>query len=63
MEKKNANGTQSNRDLVALVFKGVGLAMAVATIVLNILGTLSVNTAISLLSIGLLCVAIAELDS
>jgi hypothetical protein len=37
--------------------------MAVAVIVLNILGTLTAATAISMLSIGLFCVALAALQN
>jgi hypothetical protein len=48
--------------LVDLVFKAVGLAMAVAVVVLNILKTASVETSILLLGIGLFGLAIASLD-
>ena len=48
--------------LVDLVFKAVGLAMAVAVVVLNILKAASVETSILLLGIGLFCLAIANFD-
>jgi hypothetical protein len=49
--------------LIDLVFKGVGLAMAVAVVVVNILRAASVETSILLLGIGLFCLAIVNLDS
>jgi|OpeIllAssembly_1097287.scaffolds.fasta_scaffold164250_2 hypothetical protein len=51
-----------DKNLLDTVFKAVALAMGVAVIVLNILGTLSVNTAITLLSIGLTALALAALQ-
>lgn len=51
---KNQN---SISNMVTLVFKGVALAMAVAVIVLNILKVASVDTSITLLGIGLFCLA------
>jgi hypothetical protein len=50
------------KNLLDTVFKAVALGMGVAVIVLNILGTLSVNTAITLLSIGLTALALAALQ-
>ena len=48
--------------LVDLVFKAVGLAMAVAVVVLNILKAASVETSLLLLGFGLFCLAIINLD-
>jgi hypothetical protein len=48
--------------IVDLAFKGVGLAMAVAVVILNILKAASVETSVLLLGIGLFCVAIVNLD-
>jgi len=56
MEKQNVG------KLVDLVFKAVGLAMAVAVVVLNILKTASTETSILLLGIGLFCLAIVNFD-
>ena len=42
-----------NKNLLKTVCNGVALAMGIAVIVLNTLGTLNANTAITLLSIGL----------
>jgi hypothetical protein len=47
----------SNQPTLSLVLKGVALAMGVATVVLGILGTASASTLISLLGIGLFCLA------
>jgi len=50
-------------NIVTLVFKGVALAMAVAVIVLNILKVASVDTSITLLGIGLFCLAMNAFES
>lgn len=50
-------------NLLTLVFKAVALGMAVASLVLGILGTVSVDTMVTLLSIGLLSLALAALQS
>jgi hypothetical protein len=51
-----------NKKIVSIALKGIAVAMGVAVIVLNILGTLNVNTAISLLSLGLTALAVAALQ-
>jgi len=51
-----------NKDLLDTIFKAVALGMGVAVIVLNILGSLTVDTAVTLLGIGLTCLAIASLQ-
>ncbi|WP_315119885.1 hypothetical protein [uncultured Clostridium sp.] len=52
-----------NKDLKKLIFKSIGLAMGVSTLVLNIIKTLESKSAITLLSIGLICLAISELEN
>ncbi len=55
--------TQENyHRIVKLACKGVALAMGVAVIVLNILGTLTVSAAVALLGIGLAALALASLQ-
>ncbi len=55
--------TQKNyHRIVSLACKGVALAMGVAVIVLNILGTLTVSSAVGLLGIGLAALALASLQ-
>lgn len=49
--------------LIDLVFKCLALAMAVAVIVLNILGALDANGQTLLLGIGLFALAITMVDS
>jgi hypothetical protein len=51
-----------NKNIVSTSLKGIAVAMGVAVIVLNILGTVTVNTAITLLSIGLTALAIESLQ-
>lgn len=56
MEKK------SIRELIPTVLKAVTLAMGVAVVVLSRLGSLDVNTAVTLLGIGLACAGVAMLE-
>lgn len=51
-----------NQNLMTTIFKAVALGMGVAAIVLNVLGSLTVGTAVSMLSIGLTSLAIAGLQ-
>ena len=51
-----------DKSLKRLIFKSVGLAMGVAILVLNIMGTINVKNSIILLSIGLICLALNELE-
>ena len=48
--------------IVNLVLKAIALAMAVASVVLSILGTATAETVITLLGIGLFALAIAALQ-
>lgn len=52
-----------NKELKKLIFTSLGLAMGIATLVLNLLKTIDVKSAITLLSIGLICLAINELEN
>ncbi len=45
-----------------LVFKAIALAMGVSTLVLNILSEVSMDTTVILLSIGVICLAIVQLE-
>lgn len=51
------------QDLKQTIFKAIALAMGIATLVLNIMDQLEVKTAISLLSIGLISLAISQLEN
>ena len=56
--------TQKNyRQIATVAFKGIAVAMAVAVMVLNTLGTLTVSSAVTLLSLGLAALAIASLQN
>jgi hypothetical protein len=50
------------KEIVDLVLKAVALGMAVASIVLGILGTVSVETNVTLLGMGFLALALAGLQ-
>jgi hypothetical protein len=51
-----------NKNIISLVLKGVAVAMGVAVLVLNILGTLSTDTAVTLLGLGLTALGIEALQ-
>ena len=55
MEKK------SIREIISVIFKAVTLAMGVAVVVLSCMGSLEVQTAVTLLGIGLDCAGTAML--
>lgn len=52
-----------NKDLKRFIFKAVGLAMGIATLVLNTIKTFESKNAITLLSIGLICLSISEFEN
>jgi hypothetical protein len=52
---------QNVGDLINLAFKAVAVGMSVAAIVLGALGTAAPATLITLLSIGLFCLAVTSL--
>ena len=56
MEKK------SIREIISVIFKVVTLAMGVAVLVLSCLGSLEVQTVVTLLGIGLACAGVALLS-
>ena len=55
MEKK------SIREIISVIFKAATLAMGVAVVVLSCLGSLEVETAVTLLGLGLACAGAALL--
>ncbi len=52
----------NNQPILPVVLKGVALAMGVAAVVLSVLGTASPITLITLLGIGLFCLALWALN-
>jgi hypothetical protein len=51
-----------NKKIISTALKGIAVAMGVAVIVLNIIGTLTTSTAIDLLAVGLTALAIEALQ-
>ena len=51
----------SIREIISVIFKAVTLAMGVAVVVLSCMGSLEVQTAVTLLGIGLACAGTAML--
>ena len=54
--------TKNVSAIISLVLRAVAMAMAVAAIVMSILGTVEADTLITLLSIGLFTLALDVLD-
>ncbi|WP_170270503.1 hypothetical protein [Heliorestis acidaminivorans] len=51
-----------NRNIFSLILKATAVSMGVSTLVLNILGTIDVKGAITLLSIGVISLGILQLQ-
>jgi hypothetical protein len=51
-----------NKKLLSTILKAIAVAMGIAVIVLNILGTLSMDTAITLLGLGLTALGVEALQ-
>ncbi|UCE00362.1 MAG: hypothetical protein JSV42_06450 [Chloroflexota bacterium] len=51
------------KSIINLILKGIALAMGVAVVVLNVLGTAAVETLVTLLGIGLFSLGIWALQS
>lgn len=58
----NSNATRTPRQIVSVALRGLALAMGVAVVVLQTLGTLAPTTATSLLGLGLLALALESLQ-
>jgi hypothetical protein len=56
------SSTTNVSEIISLVLKAVALAMAVAVVVLGILDVVQAETSITLLGIGLFCLALDGLD-
>ena len=54
--------TKSVGKIIDLVFKGLAIAMSVATVVLNIMGVASLQTLTLFLGVGLFCLAVTSMD-
>ena len=52
-----------NQPLMQLILKGLALAMGVAAVVLSILNTAPAQTLVTLLGIGLFCLALAAMQN
>jgi hypothetical protein len=58
---ENTQEKRSVGELINLAFRAVALGMSVAAIVLGVLGTATPTTLITLLAIGLFCLAVTSL--
>ena len=62
MGEESKKENDMNKNLLDTIFNAVALGMGVVVIVLNILGTLTADTAFTLIGIGLTALAIARLQ-
>ena len=60
---ENTQEKRSVSEFINFVFKAMALAMSVAAIVLSVLGTTTPSALITLLAIGLFCLAMAALKA
>jgi len=51
-----------NKNILSVALKGIALAMGVAVTVLNILGTITVENSVNMMSFGLVTLALAALQ-
>ena len=56
------SSTKKASAIMSLVFRAVAMAMAVAVVVMSILGTVETQTLVTLLGIGLFTLALDALD-
>ena len=58
----NKQTTENNKvfEIVNIALKGIALAMGIAVVVLSCIGNIETNGAVSMLGIGLTCLAIAQ---
>lgn len=54
---------KSIHEIITLIFKALTLAMGIAVVVLSQLGSLEMETAVTLLGIGLACAGVALLEN
>ena len=59
MKKEN---TDNNKvaEIVNIALKGIAMAMGIVVVVLSCIGNIGTNEAVSMLGIGLTCLAIAQ---
>ncbi len=60
---ENTHEKRSVSELINFAFKAVALAMSVAAIVLSVRGTSTPSALITLLAIGLFCLAVTALQT
>ncbi len=51
------------KEITNTVFKSIGLAMGVAVVVLSILNQLDAQTSVTMLGMGLVCLALSTLNN
>ena len=59
MEKQTTDNNKVS-EIVNIALKGIALAMGIAVVVLLRIGNIGANDAVSMLGIGLTCLAIAQ---
>jgi len=57
---KKAKNDISISELIALILKGIALAMGIAVVVLSFLNEIDTTSAIGMLGLGLACLAVTQ---
>ena len=58
--KKESTDNNKVAEIVNIALKGIALAMGIVVVVLSCIGNIATNEAVSMLGIGLSCLAIAQ---
>jgi hypothetical protein len=53
----------NQKSLVNLILKGIAIAMGIAVVVLQLLGAAPLTTTVTLLGLGLFCLALSSLQT
>ena len=62
MSDKKEKDKQNPKELINLIFKTVALAMGIAVVVLSIMESIELNSAVLMLGIGLACMGVSQFN-
>ena len=62
MSDKKERDKQNPKELINLIFKTVALAMGIAVVVLSIMESIELNSAVLMLGIGLACMGVSQFN-
>lgn len=62
-ESRENTAKREYSKLIELILKGIALAMGIAVVVMSLLSEIDVNSGLTMLGIGLMCMAISQFHS